>query len=293
MRGLGPADEFAQDGVHLFHGIIVLDGELGDERSRDHHEAVADEVGRVLGPHRALAQVLLHELGHELEDGGVSAWAGDDLHQFEVAGRVEEVGAQEVLEEVLGAALADEAQRDARGVGADDGVGLAHLLDAGHELLLGLQFLDNGLDDPVGLAHPVEVVLHVAGGDEGQTVFAEQGRGLALLHALDALHDDAVAHLRVIEGQSLRLFFGGQGRGHDVQQVHGNAGVGQVGGDGRAHGASADDGSLANDAMGHVGYPPWLVLGIGYWVSEIGDWRFVLISMRATRALAMVRVLQS
>ncbi len=51
--------------------------------------------------------------------------------------------------------------------------------------------------------------------------------------------DDAIANLGRGEGQALRLLFGGELRGDDVQEVAGDPGVGEVGGDACAHGAGA------------------------------------------------------
>jgi hypothetical protein len=62
-------------------------------------QPVGDEVGGVLGDHRALAERPLDERAHPLQHLGVGVGGGDQLHQLEVAGRVEEVAAQEAAAE--------------------------------------------------------------------------------------------------------------------------------------------------------------------------------------------------
>ena len=105
--------------------------------------------------------------------GGVLA--GDQLEQPHVADGVEEVGDQEVLAEVLRAALGHAADGQARGVGGDDGPRLADLLDPGEELLLDVEPLHHHLDDPVALRQPVPVVLEVARPRSGAGSAASRG----------------------------------------------------------------------------------------------------------------------
>jgi hypothetical protein len=76
---------------------------------------------------------------------------------------------------------ADDVDRDAGGVGADDGGWRARLLDARHQRLLGAGALDDHLDDPVALLDGgVEVIFQVADADQVGRALGEEVGGLAL-----------------------------------------------------------------------------------------------------------------
>ncbi len=214
-------DEGAGDRVDLLDAVAVLEGVASRLHPRVAPQAVGDKAWRVFGDHAALAQEPLSEGARGLNDLSVRLGGRDDLHQLKVARRVEEVRPQEALLEVLRTTLGDAAQRDAGGVGGDDGGLLGDLLDARHEPLLRLQLLDDRLEDPVRLRDPAEVVVEVAEAYPLGDGLAHEVRRLGLLHPLvTGLHDGVlvVAFPR-----------------RDVQKVYFQAGVGAVGGDGRAH----------------------------------------------------------
>ncbi|MNI57065.1 hypothetical protein D3C73_1121050 [compost metagenome] len=92
----------------------------------------------------------------------------------------------------------------------------------------------DGFDDQVAAAQRVQVVVVVRGGDQGDAGRAGQRCGFQLFQAGQRLVDDAVA-----------VAFG---RGQ-VEQRDGHAGIGQVGGDLRAHDAGAQDGNVFDDEL--------------------------------------------
>ena len=74
--------------------------------------------------------------------------------------------AQEMLAELRGETFGDGGQRNAAGVGGEDGARLAvlqHSLDQG---ALDFEVLGDGFDDPVAVPYLGEVVLEVAWGDQ-------------------------------------------------------------------------------------------------------------------------------
>ena len=140
---------------------------------------------------------------------------------MQIARRIEEVRAEPVAPERLRSSVRDRGDWNAGRVRADDRVRAAMRLDAREQLALDLDPLDDRLEDPVGGRNLRQVVVEAAGRDEGGAVGREEGIGLQPPRALEAL---------------LR------GRGGDVEQHDGNAGIGEVGGDLRPHRAGAQDG---------------------------------------------------
>ena len=120
--GFGPPEQGAGEAVHLFDCVVIGNGKLQQAAHDIAEHAVADEVGHVLCDHDALAQPLFGKLFHVGNDDRIRAGAGNQFQQAQVAGRIEEVGAQETSLEVIAAAGADDMDRDSGRVGADDGV---------------------------------------------------------------------------------------------------------------------------------------------------------------------------
>ena len=195
-----------------------------------HADAVGDEARHVVRDDDALAEGGLRELAEGLGDLRVGLGGGDDFQQVQVAGRVEEVRAHEAALEVLAAALDLEVHGDAAGVAADDRGFLGDLLHAFPQAAFGVEFLDDRLEDPVGVLEVLEVVFEVAGRDQGGAGGVHEGGGAGLEGALDAGL-----------GQEVPV---GVVRQDDVQQHHGNPGVGELRGDGGTHHARADNGSF-------------------------------------------------
>ena len=219
----------AGDGVDLVDLIVHLHHRVDGGHQAEGPDAVTDEVRRVLAEHDALAEAEAAEVGEEVDDLRQRVRARHQLEQPHVAHRVEEVGDEEVLAEVLGASLGHAGDRQAGGVRGHDRARLADLLDPREDLLLDVEPLHHDLDDPVALGHAVPVVLEVADLDQGQEARRVQQRRPRLLDSLEAGERQLVAEAWV-----------------DVQQQHWNPGVGEVGGDAGPHDAGPEDRGLSN-----------------------------------------------
>jgi len=93
------ADEGTGERVDFFDGEIFFDHRFGDGAAEEGADAVGDEVGRVLGAHDAFAEAAVGELFDAGQDLRIGIGAGDQLHQVEIARRIEEVRAEEVAAE--------------------------------------------------------------------------------------------------------------------------------------------------------------------------------------------------
>ena len=169
------------------------------ERAAQREDTVADEVRRVLGEHDALAQ---HPLGkglHGCDYGGVGVGGGNDFEQPEIARRVKEVRAEEMLLEFSRAACGDLRDGNAGGVAAHDGVRFALALNLGHQGLFRLEVFEDGLDDPIGCGEQGQVVCGVARRDAlgklGQGKISRAGLG----RAFKPRAHQPVAHRRMLQ----------------------------------------------------------------------------------------------
>jgi hypothetical protein len=94
-RRLRPAEQRAGERVDRVEAEAEGGGVVQCRQDREHADPVADEVGRVLGVHDALAQRRHEEGLQAVEHRRVRRGAGDQLGQVHVARRVEEVHAAE------------------------------------------------------------------------------------------------------------------------------------------------------------------------------------------------------
>ena len=85
------------------------------------------------------------------------------------------MSAQETLFESGGAAFGDLVDRQAAGVGGDDGVSGQGLFQSGHQLLLDGKVLDHRFDYPFSIFQQVEVFLEIAGGDAARGGAVDKG----------------------------------------------------------------------------------------------------------------------
>ena len=150
-RALRVRHRRAGDVVDVLGREAVLEHLMDGRHHRVRADAVADEVRRVLAEDDALAERVLREADAVREHALVRLGTGDDLEQLHVADGVEEVQHEEVLLEVRRAALRHLRDAEAGRVRRDDAV-LGHdLLELLEERLLGLDLLDDRLDDEVAV----------------------------------------------------------------------------------------------------------------------------------------------
>ncbi|MNZ66335.1 hypothetical protein D3C78_845560 [compost metagenome] len=144
---------------------------------------------------------------------------------------------------------------EGRGVGSEDGAGLAYLVEGGEHLALDLHALEHRLDHQVGVGQ-VGVV-------EGA---GQQGHALLdlLLGQLAALGADLVvlADLRQAAIQRLALL---------LEQHHRHADVGEVHGDAAAHGAGADHRDLADRAQRQGGVDAGHLAGLALGEEQVAQ----------------------
>ena len=145
----------------------------GFQHVREQH-AVDQEARRAGDRHRELVQRLA-ERGQAPDIGFVERVVLDDLHQRHQRHRIEVVQAGE-LRRTLDV-LAQFGQRNRRGVGGQQRIGLQARLDGLVEIALGLGVLDDRLDHQVRLRHAVA----------GQVALQARGHGGALALVLHLL----------------------------------------------------------------------------------------------------------
>ena len=229
--GAGPADGLTGEGVHLFDGQALLPHQARGGKHDGDADAVGDEVGGVAGRNHLLAQEAVGEGGEGGQHGGVGFRGWDHFQQAHVARRIEEVGAEEAVA-VTGEAGGDLRNGQAGGIGGEHGVGRKVGCHARQQGRLDVQILRHGFDHPVALGQPGQVVLKVAGGEEGGERRLIEGGRPGFGEGLDGAFGKAAA-----------VAFAGRDK---VEQKGGNAGVGQVGGDAAAHGSRAQHGGAAH-----------------------------------------------
>ncbi len=224
---LGQADQRPGQRVHFFHAEIELFGEPADFRAEETPDAIADEVGSILARHDAFAEVQIAECRDPVQDVAARFLAGDHLGEMEIARGIEEVRSQKVLPEVAIEALGDEGQRNSAGVGGDNRPRRAQGGDAAPQRAFDVEILRHGFDDPLAAADAAQIVLEIPRRDQGLGGIGEKGHGPLLGCIFDS-------------GQRRGVPLGLVGQ-HDIQKVHGKPGIGEVGGDARAHSARPQD----------------------------------------------------
>ena len=103
------------------------------------------------------------------------------------------------------------------------------------QLLLDILAFHHRLDDPVAVLEQLKVIFRIAGGDQLRVALGHERRGVGLEQLRHSTFGDGVAV--------------GPGFGDDVEQHHGHARVGDMGGDPGAHDAGADHGGFFD--LGH------------------------------------------
>ncbi len=139
--------ERLDDAVDLLGRCALLQEELRF-RAVEHEHAVADEAVAVAGEHRDLAERLAerHDGSERLPGSGAAAHVLQQLHDVR---RTEEVRADHLLRPPR--RLRDGVDVERRGVGRQNGMRRAHLVQPREDLLLDAQVLEHRLDDDVRL----------------------------------------------------------------------------------------------------------------------------------------------
>ena len=158
----------------------------------------------------------------------------NDFDEFHVARRIEKVRAGPVLLKFFGQAFGDQMDRKAGGIGGNDGAGLAELRDLGQQAALDLQIFGDHFDDPVRIGDARQIILKIADRYFGSQRGRKKRGGLRFFRGFKAGEHDFVA---IGGGGVLR---------NDVEQQAGQAGIGKVCGDARAHGAGAENNGFLN-----------------------------------------------
>ena len=137
--------------------------------------------------------------------------------------------AEPAAAEIVGESFGDFADRQAAGVGGDDRPGFADRFHLLQQSPFEFEILDHGLDDPVDVGQFLQIVVEIAHGDEARQRRFHEGRRLGFFRGIESGSGDLVARRALGIG------------GDDIQQVAGNSGVSEMGGDAGAHGSSAED----------------------------------------------------
>ncbi len=128
----------------------------------------------------------------------------------------------------------DDGNRNARGVRRHDGAGPAHRFDALDQRPFDVELFDNRFEDPIDSFETREVGIESTGGDERGCIGREKWIRLEAARAFETLARDVLG---------------------EIEQERGNACVGEVCGDLRAHRAGTENGDRSNH-----GHPPHVTM---------------------------------
>src|SRR4030095_14466755 len=158
-------------------------------------EMVADEIRRVPCDHYSFAQTVIGECADLVHDVAVRLLSGDDLEEMKVPGRIEEVCAEPVMPEVVGAAFSEHVDWNARGVRADDRSSPSGLIDTSERGALDVKLLNDRFDDPVGLTEAHESLLETRRGNDLPGLGCKKRIRLEGARALQSICSGLVSHV--------------------------------------------------------------------------------------------------
>ena len=124
--GLRPAHGRPGACVHFLNCHLQRQHLLNRVEHRKRANAIGDEVRRVLRKHHAFAQPHVADFVERFKHGRQSLRSGNQLGQFHVARRIEEMRARPVLLKILRAAFGDQPYWQAGSVRRDNRSRLAH-----------------------------------------------------------------------------------------------------------------------------------------------------------------------
>ena len=186
---------------------------------------VRDEIRRVLRDHDAFSETAIGEVRHALDDRRIGVRRRDDFEQVEIPRRIEEVRAEPVTPEIVGASGGQDADRNAGRVRADDRACAPRPIHALEQRALDVELLDDRFHDPVDLGDSLQIAVEAANGDQRRSIGREKRVRLQGACALEAVARDL--------------------RG-EIEQQRRHARVGEMRGDLRAHRPRAEDGDRPN-----------------------------------------------
>ena len=207
-------------------------GMLHRRQHREDADAVGDEIGRVLRADHAFAQRGGQECLERIQQSGVGFRRSNDFDQVHVPGRIEEMDAAKARPKRRGNRRRQRRQRKAGRIGRKHGVRRNVLRDFLVEIALPVETLRDGLDDQVAIGEARQIAAVIRGVDRRCAILDAQRRGFELGESGDRLGHEAI-RVAFLRGE--------------VEQHDGDAGVGKVRGNLRAHDAGAEDGGLADD----------------------------------------------
>ena len=195
-------------------------------------QPVGDEAGAVLTAHDTFAKRHVGEAGDRGDRFRRGLRPGNDFQQAHIAWRIEEMRNQEVAPERLAHALGQHLQPDSGGVGADRAARPANVFQPAVQRLLDVRAFQHRLNDPIAIGQFPQIVFQVAGFDQPcGAVMHERGgfRFAQPCHRTFRQHIPVVGAVR-----------------NDIEQHHGHAGIGDLGGNTRPHRSGADHPGLAD-----------------------------------------------
>jgi hypothetical protein len=222
-RGLRPAYGLTGQRIDIFNAQVHLLHEPHYVQNRKSADAVADEVGRVLGKNYSLPETHVAELGNGIDQSAVRVWGGNEFEQSHIARRIEEMRAEPRAPEIVGEALGNLADRQPASVGGNDGAGLANGFDFAQQRALEIKILDDRLDDPIDFGELLQVVFKITHSHQTGERRIHKRRGFGFSSSFQTSRSDLVPRWGV-----------GVGR-NDIQQITGNARVGKMCGDACSH----------------------------------------------------------
>jgi hypothetical protein len=221
-------------------GEGVDDVEPESERLRVMHrrkhgenaDAIGDEVRRVLRPDHALAERRREERLQGVEQARGARGLGDQFHEMHVPRRVEEMHTAEPRAQRGRQRLRQGGDRQPRRIRREHRVWRHVRRDARVQIALPVHPLRDRLDDEIAVLQSSEVLVVVGGLDRSEAVGAGERRGFELAQAVERAARNAagIAFPR-----------------SEIEQHHRDAGVGEMGGDLRAHHTRAQHGSAADE----------------------------------------------
>src|SRR5439155_21880729 len=125
-----PAERGSGHRVDLFDRVLAGFERFEHLRDAEQANVIRDEVRRVLRDDDALAETMVGEMRHAIDDGAIGVGRGNQLEQAQVSRRIEEVRAEKIAPEVVAAAFGELRDREAGRVRADDRPRTASALDA-------------------------------------------------------------------------------------------------------------------------------------------------------------------